>query len=115
MIVEPHAHVTLGQSIEQGFVPKSCEEATIPDLSETVRPRARISLATYSTDWSRTRRTVAPRSLNLVRDIVNKLCQLNWEEPVNMVEKAMQKSPGKVTCKSTSLQIGIRRVNRFRD
>ena len=41
-------------------LPKSCVEATFPDLSETVRPRARISLATYSTDWGRTRRTVAP-------------------------------------------------------
>ena len=106
---------SLSTKVLSRSLPKSREEATIPDLRETVRLRARISLATYSTVWGENPQDRSSRSFNLVRDIVNKLGQLNWIKPVNVVEETMQKLSDKVTCKSTALQNGIRGVNRFRN
>ena len=51
---------SLSAKVLSRSLPKSREEAAIPDLRETVRPRARISLATYSTDRGKTRKTEAP-------------------------------------------------------
>ena len=79
---------SLSAKVLSRSLPKSSEEAAIPDLRETVRPRC---------------------------DIVNKLSQLHWIKPMDVVEKTMQKPSGKVACDSTALQNRIRRINRFGD
>ena len=80
-------------------LPKAREEATRPDLSETVRPNARISMATYLTYWGKTRITASRVPSTCVCDDVNKLRELHKVQPMHMIKEAMQKPSGKMASK----------------